>query len=124
MANQLNDFDRLIKETYENHEFPYDSTVWDGVEKELGATSPGILDFFKSVTTGLAIAGAIFATMLIFTSDTSAPIQLTENQKTEASDGSVGDKPKSEKPEIKKQFAFEDSVEENFEQKESKSETN
>ncbi len=47
MANQLNDFDRLIKETYENHEFPYDSSVWDGVEKELGATAPGILDFFQ-----------------------------------------------------------------------------
>lgn len=124
MANQLNDFDRLIKETYENHEFPYDSTVWDGVEKELGATSPGILDFFKSVTTGLAIAGAIFATMLILTSDTSAPIQLIENQKTEASDGSIGDKPKSDNPEIKKEFAFEDSAEENTEQKQSKSETN
>lgn len=81
MANQLNDFDRLIKETYENHEFPYDSTAWDGVEKELNATTPGVLDFFKSVTTGLAIAGAVFATMLILTVDSGSSFELAENHK-------------------------------------------
>jgi len=82
MANQLNDFDRLIKETYESQEFPYDASVWEGVEKELGATSPGILDFFKSVTTGLAIAGAVFATMLIFTSDPGNGIQVADETMT------------------------------------------
>jgi len=79
MANQLNEFDRLIKETYENQEFPYDSSAWDGVEKELGATTPGILDFFKSVTTGLAIAGAVFASMLIFTTDNGFYMDQPEN---------------------------------------------
>jgi PKD repeat protein len=95
MANQLNDFDRLIKETYESHEFPYDSSVWDGVEKDLGATSPGILDFFKSVTTGLAIAGAVFATMLIFTSDFNSLTPIAEEQKIEAGDGSINDNSKT-----------------------------
>ncbi|MCZ4409424.1 PKD domain-containing protein [Cryomorphaceae bacterium 1068] len=95
MANQLNDFDRLIKETYENHEFPYDSSVWDGVEKDLGATSPGILDFFKSVTTGLAIAGAVFATMLIFSSDSGSLMTIAEEQKIEAGDGTIDDKSKT-----------------------------
>ena len=86
MANQLNDFDRLIKETYENHEYQYDNSVWDGIENELGSAAPGMLDFFKSVTTGLAVAGAIFAGMLIFStyygtdlSNTDSP-QVTGNQ--------------------------------------------
>lgn len=116
MANQLNDFDRLIKETYENHEIPYDSTVWDGVEKELGATSPGMLDFFKSVTTGLAIAGAVFATMLIFTTDTGSSLQLAEDQKVEAGSGITGDKSKSETSQINKQFVLEDYLKENSQQ--------
>lgn len=88
----MNDFDRLIKETYENHEYPYDSSVWDNIENELGATTPGMLDFFKSVTTGLALAGAVFVGMLIFSSDTGSgnhttdKTKLASNQYTEGSE--------------------------------------
>jgi len=80
MANQLNKFDRLIKETYESQDFPYDSSVWDGVEKELGTSAPEILDFFKSVTTGLAIAGAVFASMLIFTTETGSVMEQSKER--------------------------------------------
>jgi PKD repeat protein len=119
MANQLNDFDRLIKETYENHEIPYDSTVWDGVEKELGATSPGMLDFFKSVTTGLAIAGAVFASMLIFTSDTGSLVELAENQKVTVDNEPTADKSKSETSQINEPFILEKSIEDNSNQEQS-----
>jgi PKD repeat protein len=119
MANQLNDFDRLIKETYENHEIPYDSTVWDGVEKELSATSPGMLDFFKSVTTGLAIAGAVFASMLIFTSDTGSLVELAENQKVIVYNEPTADKSKSETSQINEPFILEKSIEDNSNQEQS-----
>jgi PKD repeat protein len=119
MANQLNDFDRLIKETYENYEIPYDSTVWDGVEKELSATSPGMLDFFKSVTTGLAIAGAVFASMLIFTSDTGSLVELAENQKVIVYNEPTADKSKSETSQINEPFILEKSIEDNSNQEQS-----
>lgn len=69
MSNKLNEFDRLIKETYESQEYPYDATVWDGIEKELGTTAPATIDFFKSITTGVAVAGAVFATIFMLSSD-------------------------------------------------------
>jgi PKD repeat protein len=92
MANQLNEFDRLIKETYESQDFPYDSSAWDGVEKELGTAAPGILDFFKSVTTGLALTGAVFATMLIFTTNTGSLMEQPESQEIISDETSSGDK--------------------------------
>lgn len=121
MANQLNEFDRLIKETYENHEFPYDSSAWDGVEKELGATTPGILDFFKSVTTGLAIAGAVFATMLIFTTDTGPFSEQVQN--TEVLTDDVSAKVKADSNENRDQSNLEASNEKPIPAKSEKVET-
>jgi len=69
MANQLNDFDQLIKKTYENHEFPYDHTVWENIEQDLASTTPSMLDFFKSMMTGVSLVGAIFVTMLVVSAD-------------------------------------------------------
>jgi len=83
MENRLNEFDQLVKNTYENHEFPYDPSAWDELEEELNAATPSVPDYFKSITTGLAITGAIFASMLMYfsgTGDYSTPEKITENE--------------------------------------------
>jgi PKD repeat protein len=87
MENQLNKFDQLVKDTYESHEFPFDPQAWDEMEEELNATAPGILDYFKSITTGLAITGVIFASMLIyFSNNGDQPVP----EKQEVSNSEIG----------------------------------
>jgi PKD repeat protein len=69
MANELNEFDKLIRETYEAHESPYEPLHWEELEKELNATAPSMLDYFKSISTGIAATGVIFVAMLFLFSD-------------------------------------------------------
>jgi PKD repeat protein len=91
MENRLNEFDRLIKETYENHEPPYDPGAWDELEEELNATAPGMMDYFKSFTTGLALTGVVFASMLIYFSG-NGENSYTEEVKDEPVVAQVGEK--------------------------------
>lgn len=83
MANQLNEFDKLVKETLENYEAPYDHDHWEELEEELNVTVPGMSSYFGAVTTGLALVGVVFIGMLYlnlvyFTGSSSE--QLTENE--------------------------------------------
>lgn len=91
MENQLNRFDQLVKDTYENHEFPFDPQAWDEMEEELNATAPGILDYFKSITTGLAITGVIFASMLIYFSGDGNESITEDSQMTDSEIGMISE---------------------------------
>lgn len=67
MANQLNDFDSLIKNSLDGFEVPYDPNHWDELEDELQVTAPGLTGYFSAVTTGLVITSIVFMGMLFFT---------------------------------------------------------
>jgi PKD repeat protein len=85
MANQLNEFDKMIKESLDGYEAPYDHTHWEELEEELNVTAPGISTYFGAVTTGLVLTGIVFIGMLFFNSvyfnGSVADIQ-TEDEKT------------------------------------------
>jgi hypothetical protein len=68
MANQLNEFDKMIKESLEGYEAPYDHSHWEELEEELNVTAPGISTYFGAVTTGLVLTGIVFIGMLFFNS--------------------------------------------------------
>lgn len=69
MANHLNEFDRLIKESYEKHQDAYDPTQWDALRKELGVVSPGFSSIIKGVLGGVAITTVVLAAMMFFVSE-------------------------------------------------------
>ena len=68
MANQLNEFDKLIKESMENYEAPYDHSHWEELEDELNVSAPGITSYFGAVTTGMVLTSVVFIGMLLFNS--------------------------------------------------------
>jgi len=68
MANQLNEFDKMIKESLEGYEAPYDHTHWEELEEELNTAAPGITSYFGAVTTGLVLTSVVFMGMLFFNS--------------------------------------------------------
>jgi len=68
MANQLNEFDKMIKESLEGYEAPYDHNQWEELEEELNVAAPGITSYFGAVTTGLVLTSVVFIGMLFFNS--------------------------------------------------------
>jgi len=66
MANQLNEFDKMIKESLDGYEAPYDQNQWEELEEELNIAAPGLTSYFASVTTGLVLTGMVFIGMLLF----------------------------------------------------------
>lgn len=69
MANQLDKFDQLVKNSYEGYEAPYDPLHWEELEKELEIAAPGIASYFSAVTTGMVAVSLVFLSMLFFFSD-------------------------------------------------------
>ncbi len=69
MANQLNKFDQLVKNSYEGYEAPYDPLQWEELEEELEFAAPGISSYFSAVTTGMVAVSLVFLSMLFFFSD-------------------------------------------------------
>jgi|GEM_PF-3117859 len=69
MENKLNNFDRILKDTVEQHEVPYDPSHWESLEKELNILAPSPVKYFSSLTTGLVAASLVFMAMLMFVSD-------------------------------------------------------
>jgi PKD repeat protein len=69
MENKLNNFDRILKDTVEQYEAPYDPSHWESLEKELNILAPSPVKYFSSLTTGLVAASLVFMAMLMFVSD-------------------------------------------------------
>lgn len=66
MANQLDKFDQLIKDSYEGYEAPYDPAHWEELEEELAVAAPGLSTYFGAITTGLVAVSLVFLSMLFF----------------------------------------------------------
>jgi PKD repeat protein len=60
MANQLSNLDELIKSTYESHEFQYDPSLWEEVEKEISISTPPFGSLISSAAVGLTIVAIVF----------------------------------------------------------------
>lgn len=71
MTNDLNEFDKLIKDSLEGYEAPYDPLHWEDLEEELQVTTPGLASYFSAVTTGLVLTSVVFMGMLFFNSSNS-----------------------------------------------------
>lgn len=69
MANDLNNFDELVKNSYEGYEAPYDPLHWEELEEELEFAAPGISSYFSAITTGMVAVSLVFLSMLFFFSD-------------------------------------------------------
>jgi len=69
MENKLNNFDKILKDTVEEHEAPYDPLHWESLEKELNILAPSPVKYFSSLTTGLVAVSLVFMAMLMFVSD-------------------------------------------------------
>lgn len=63
MAKQLNKLDELIKSTYESHEYEYDPSVWDEVEKEISISTPPFSAITSSIGIGLATVAIVFGSL-------------------------------------------------------------
>jgi len=63
MANSLNEFDRLIRETYENHQFDYSPNGWEDINAELDSAAPSFGAILSSVATGLLMTVVIFSSL-------------------------------------------------------------
>ncbi len=87
MENKLNNFDRILKDTFDQYEAPYDPSHWESLEKELNTLAPSPVKYFSSLTTGLVAASLVFMAMLLFVSDvnherldsTIPPVETAEN---------------------------------------------
>lgn len=69
MANQLDKFDQLVKNSYEGYEAPYEPLHWEELEEELEITAPGMASYFSAITTGMVAVSLVFLSMLFFFSD-------------------------------------------------------
>lgn len=69
MANQLDKFDELIKQSFDGFEVPYDPQHWDDLQANLDSTSPSLTSYFGAITTGLVATSVVFIAMLFFFSD-------------------------------------------------------
>lgn len=91
MANQLNKFDQLIKNSFEGYEVPYDSNHWNELQSELNPSAPSMTSYFGAVTTGLVATGIVFVVMLFFVSDSNMEGKrqaIVEETAVEVLDGS------------------------------------
>lgn len=68
MANQLNEFDKLIKESLDGYEAPYDPMHWEELEEELNLAVPSFSSFIGAFTTGVVLTSVVFIGMLLFNS--------------------------------------------------------
>ncbi|NEN22867.1 PKD domain-containing protein [Cryomorpha ignava] len=69
MANQLDKFDELIKQSFDGFEVPYDPQHWDDLQANLDSTTPSLTSYFGAITTGLVATSVVFIAMLFFFSD-------------------------------------------------------
>lgn len=99
MENPSNKFDQSVKDLFENFEAPYNDAHWEELQSELKIVSPGVLNYFSALTTGIAATGLVFMTMLYFYSDSennSSQNRLTESEEIQlntaiGNDGNEGD---------------------------------
>ncbi|MCA1752047.1 MAG: PKD domain-containing protein [Cryomorphaceae bacterium] len=107
MEQKFNSFDNQIKETYEGHEMPYDSSSWDNLSSKLDAMAPAPVTYFTALTTGLVAVGIIFLSLLFIlsgknhtpdqTADDTANTEITTSTNendvagTSKTDGSAAD---------------------------------
>ncbi|MEM9051334.1 MAG: PKD domain-containing protein [Bacteroidota bacterium] len=63
MSNKLNEFDQLIKETYENHQFDYSPSNWEEIHSELDSASPAFSSLMGSIGVGVTMTAIIFASL-------------------------------------------------------------
>jgi PKD repeat protein len=71
MANQLNEFDKAIKESLEGFEVPYNPEHWDELKIHLAATTPPLSKYFSAITTGIAATGIVFMSVMFLASNDS-----------------------------------------------------
>jgi len=69
MANQLDKFDELIKQSFDGFEVPYDPQHWDDLQANLDSSTPSLTSYFGAITTGLVATSVVFIAMLFFFSD-------------------------------------------------------
>lgn len=69
MANQLDKFDELIRQSFDGFEVPYDPQHWDDLQADLDSATPSLTSYFGAVTTGLFATSVVFIAMLFFFSD-------------------------------------------------------
>jgi len=69
MEHPLNKFDQSIKDSFDNFELPYNESHWEDLQKDLKIVSPGIVNYFSGITTGLVATGLVFMSMLYLFSE-------------------------------------------------------
>lgn len=69
MANHLNEFDRLIKKSYENHQEAYNPEHWEELKEELEVVSPGFSGLMKGISGGVIFTTVLLGAMMLFVSD-------------------------------------------------------
>lgn len=82
MANKLNNFDQLIKDSFEGYEAPYNSAHWEALEEDLEIAAPNMVSYFGAVTTGLVAVSVVFLSMLFFFSDATSNGNTKNIEKT------------------------------------------
>src|SRR5690554_8166032 len=81
MANQLDKFDELIKQSFDGFEVPYDPQHWDDLQADLDSATPSLTSYFGAATTGLFATSVVFIAMLFFFSDAQLrnPTDITDH---------------------------------------------
>lgn len=69
MANQLENFDELLKNAVEGAEVPFNESHWKELEDELNIVSPTVTGYFSAISTGVVATSLVFAVMLFMFSD-------------------------------------------------------
>jgi PKD repeat protein len=90
MANQLENFDELLKNAMDGAEAPFNESHWKELEDELNIVSPSVAGYFSAISTGVVATSLVFALMLFMLSDGSQPEVISEIEVIENNDGLKG----------------------------------
>lgn len=85
MANKLNDFDLLIKETYENHPFEYSPSNWEELSAELESTAPSFSAIIGSIGVGVTLTAIVFVSLFFYNENKTGGLYTTEEEIVEFS---------------------------------------
>ncbi len=84
MANNLNNFEQAIKDSFSDYEVAYDPMHWEELEEEMALISPTLSSYFGAITTGIAATGIVFMSMLFFFAENGHTTKIAK-AKSEAS---------------------------------------
>lgn len=90
MANQLENFDELLKNAMDGAEAPFNEAHWKELEDELNIVSPSVTGYFSAISTGIVATSLVFALMLFMLSDGNQHEAISEIEVIENNDGPKG----------------------------------